>query len=150
MNNIKITTANTHVRNLILKNAISLEILGEQRHLLEIEKKITNLHISNALKKEQYIIEMNIVLTQQLQEYTQERAQETEQIVAKINDLDNPTQDYIRLISQKNTCEENMHILYARFVDVSGKIPQSAEVTNYIFGQKITDQPCSRQVTSLD
>lgn len=151
MNNIKITTANTHVRKMILRNAISLEILEEQRHMFELEKKITNLHTSNALKKEQYIIEMNKVLNDQLQEYTAQRAQETGELSYKINELDIPTKTYMSLISQKNICEANMRNLYLKFMDLDAQIPEKEEVTNYIFGNKTSSLPqCSRQTTLID
>ena len=150
MDNIKITTANAYVKNSILRNAISLEILGEQRHMFEIEKKITNAHITISLKKERLIYEMNDILRDQLQEYTEELAKKTEEITKKINMLDTANSEYYSLLSQKKRCEENMHRLYSKFLEISTQIPDQKEVTNFVLGHRIDDRACSTQTTPID
>jgi valyl-tRNA synthetase len=138
---ITYTDAYDLISKKILINKLSIENLNNQIEHSIIIKTIQDLIINIATEKKQLIIKLNNLLEMQLKEFTDIVQVECNDIYGYINELDEPTPEYIKYAKQLKELENKMQELNYKIQTIENTIPQTQLVTNYSI--KLTQDNCN-------
>lgn len=131
--NSKITYTDSYdlITKKILINKLSTENLNHQIECSNNVKKIQDLIINIANEKKELINKLNNLLEMQLKEFTDIVQLECNDIYGYINELDEPSAEYIRYIKQIEILENKMKELNYKIQAIENTIPQTQLITNY-------------------
>ena len=138
---ITYTDAYDLITKKILINKLSIENLNNQIEHSMIIKIIQDLIINIAKEKKQLILKLNNLLEMQLKEFTDIVQVECNDIYRYINELDEPTTEYIKYAKQIKEVENKMQELNYKIQAIENTIPQTKLVTNYSI--KIKQDKCN-------
>ena len=143
MAELKISDGIDIIKNKILLNNISLEMLNIQKNIYTLNIKLFNLNKNIADKKQEYIKELNKYYEQQLNEFCEFKDNECKLIIEDINKLDENDE---AVVTSKNILklEDKLKDLTTKFHYISSLIPNEKIITNYKLKYKTNNYSCSQ------
>jgi hypothetical protein len=138
----------------ILINKISIASLQEQIAMADLSIKLQALHKDLAQRKIEIAQYLNGVLEQQLTEFTAERQEECLHLYRELNELDDHTLEYKRLVRELDERQQKI-LNYVRDIDgLERTIPNERLVTNFRVKPKLSANPtascATEQPTDVD
>ena len=107
----------------ILINKISMETLQHQILYCSLNRKLQNVIEEVATKKLHLVNELTDLYNQQLTNFTAERDRKSIEVCAKINELDTPSQEYINVMNNMDSCRRKMEDLILKIQNLQRTIP---------------------------
>jgi hypothetical protein len=143
MSELKISDGADIVKNKILLNNISLEMLNLQKNIYDHNIKLFHINKEVAIKKQEHIKNLNSFYEKQLNEFYEYNENECKFIIEDINKLDE--NDEANNISKNiKIIEDKLRDLTAKYYYISSLIPNEKMITNYRLKYKNNNNTCSQ------
>jgi hypothetical protein len=135
----------------ILINRMSIENMKLQIEYGNLSKKLQELNIATCNEKIKLVEQLNGILEQQLNEFTELRQNECLDIYGYINELDSPTTEFIQTCDKLETARAKMEDLMEKIQKIENTIPNEQVITNYTVRDKLPENPigtCQTEATA--
>jgi len=143
MSELKISDGVDIVKNKILLNNISLEMLNLQKNIYDYNIKLFHINKEVAIKKQEHIKTLNSFYEKQLNEFSEYNENECKFIIEDINKLDE--NDEANNISKNiKIIEDKLRDLTTKYYYISSLIPNEKMITNYRLKYKNNNTTCSQ------
>jgi len=149
MSELKISDGYEIIKNKILLNNISIEILNTQKEIYTLNFKIIEINKFTATKKQEHIIQLNKIYENQLNEFCEFRDNECKFIIEDINKLDENL-EATNILKNINKLEDKLKDLLSKYYQIFNLIPDEKLITNYKLKSKINSSSCSKQYSNLN
>ena len=130
MSEIKITDGIDIVKNKILLNNISIEMLNIQNNIYEFNIKLFQINKNIINEKKEYIKKLNEFYEKQLNEFSEYIENECKFIIEDINKLDE-NEEANNINKNIKILEYKLNDLTAKYYHISSLIPNEKIITNY-------------------
>ena len=145
MSELKISDCIDIIKNKILLNNLSTEMLNLQKNIYENNIKLFQINIETANKKQEHIKNLNTLYEKQLNEFSEYIDNECKFIIEDINKLDENI-DANNINKNIKTLEEKLKNLTSKYYYVYSLIPNEKLITNYKIRLKYTNtNSCSQE-----
>jgi hypothetical protein len=128
---LKFSDAYDLISKKILINKLSIKNLQAQIDYSHTSAQLQLLSVKLAREKIKLVKEMTPILEKQLTEFDETRQDQCVDLYDQINKIDNPTEEWRKLVKKLEKHQEEMCNLLPKIQQIEATIPPSLRVTNF-------------------